>query len=296
MKKSNKKTSAWRVLAISLAFILLLPVGYYALRLFVPPSNIYEITADYASDPYNPAEAVGMFPYVFVGYVEKTYDMNQTRLYRQFPESRRNDNAHPAFTECIIRVLKNIQGELRTDVPISYYKPSGLDMTLSTFTQYKDDVYPEKGKIYIFLANAAEDNTFGGAGPNTTVELEEGITADNLDRSNIYQRFVKACENPVRNSVIQQLWNNIPWYMSEFDVNFKENGQLLSDSPSLETYAKWQAEKDREWAEGEAEREAQFERDKRELEEESKRAAEIDPTVQGSTIAGQAGVDVNDYE
>ncbi|MCL2022752.1 MAG: hypothetical protein FWG82_00075 [Oscillospiraceae bacterium] len=296
MRKSTKKTSFWRVLAISLAFILALPTGYYVFRQFVPPTKTNEILSDYASNPYIVAERVSFAPYAFVGYVEKTYDMNQARLYRSFPASRTEDFACNAYTECVIKVLKNIKGDLRTDVPISYYKPGGLEPTLSALIKHRDDVIPEEGKLYVFLANASEDSTFGGGGPNSTVELEQGITAETLEKSEIYQEFVEGCKNPVLNDWAHTYLAYVPRYMSEFDVNFKENGQLLPDSPSLETYAKWQAEKDREWAEGEAEREAQFERDKRELEEESKRAAEIDPTVQGPTRAGQPGVDVNDYE
>jgi len=240
MKKFTKKSLLWRVPVMLLAFIVASAGGYYVYRQFVPPTEIRYSRADYAGNPYNLRERAAIFTYVFVAYVEETYDMHTTKLYRKFPASQLEETAN---TECTLKVIRNIKGELRTDAPVTYYKPLGANETLAYLIFDKDDVIPEKGKTYLFLGFVAEDNTIGGGGPNSTVELEEGITIENLDESKVYQRFIDACENPERNSTMQGLYENLPRYMSEFDVNFKKiTGQLLPDSPSIEKYESWQAE------------------------------------------------------
>ena len=251
--KKNIKALLWRIVVISVVVVVALPVGYYVFRRFVPPTRALYSRSDYACNPYNIPERVGSFPYVFVAYVEETYDMHTTKFYRRFPDYLFDLNE--ATTECTLRVLKNIQGELRTDITITYYKSIGINVTLSYLVLENGDVLPEKGKTYIFLGSAREDNTFGGGGPNSTVELEKGITVENLEESEVYQKFVEACKNPIRNDTIQSLWDNMLRHMSEFDVNFDGTpGQLLPDSPSLERYEAWRAENESKWAEKEASR------------------------------------------
>ncbi|MDR0884380.1 MAG: hypothetical protein LBN05_07240 [Oscillospiraceae bacterium] len=195
MKKSTKKSL--RVLAILLAVLLGSGVGFYTFRQFVSPKTVLYSHADFMRLSTDLREIVATSPYVFVGRVEKTYDVQTTKLYRKAPPSiRAYMETGSSFTECIVQVVRNIKGELPMDEPITFYKSGGVTSDLLMVSLAEGDILPEAEKLYLFIPIAdKDDGSLRGGRLESTWPLEEDITEETLDQSKIVQTYQDAFDH-----------------------------------------------------------------------------------------------------
>lgn len=187
-------------------------IGFYSWRTHIP-TEINYIHCDTAYNPYDPKEVIGSQAYVFVGYVAETHDYMTEKYIRDFPERIKAVNRPK--TECVVKIIKNIKGELQEGVSLSFYKGGGISEDRKYIELYDNDLMPQVGKYYIFTGYAHEDGTVTGGGPNGTVALEDGITAENLESSKLYQEYVDAYKNQIlpKYSIGYS-------YLAKNDVNF----------------------------------------------------------------------------
>ena len=169
-------------------------IGYHSWRTHIPTEIAY-IHSDIAHNTDNPRENVGVQPYVFVGFVEETHDYMMEKYKREFPEIIKEDER--PTTECKVKVIRNIKGNLQEGVSFSFYKGGGISEDRKYIVMHEHDLIPESGKYYIFMGFAHEDGTITGGGPNGTIELESDINADNLESSKLYQEYVDDVENQI---------------------------------------------------------------------------------------------------
>lgn len=169
-------------------------IGYHSWRTHIPTEIAY-IHCDTLYNPYNPREVIGSQAYVFVGFVEETHDYMTEKYKREFPEIIKKSDRPK--TECKVKVIKNIKGNLQEGASFSFYKGGGITVDRQYIELYNNDLIPKVGKYYIFTGYAHEDGTVTGGGPNGTIELESDITAENLESSKLYQEYVDAAENQV---------------------------------------------------------------------------------------------------
>lgn len=177
------------------------------------PTEIQYIHAVSMINFYDPREVVGEKDYVFIGIVEETHDYFTEKDKREFPASVTDYNR--PITECNVKVIKNIKGTLKEGISFPFYKGGGVSKDYKYIVLYENDFIPEIGKYYIFTGYAHEDGTVTGGGPNGTVALEDGITAENLESSKLYQEYVDAYENQIlpKYSIGYS-------YLAKNDVNF----------------------------------------------------------------------------
>ncbi|MCL2022751.1 MAG: hypothetical protein FWG82_00070 [Oscillospiraceae bacterium] len=191
-----KKTTKIMITVISTILVIpILALSYWGYRHIVPPSN-KSITL--VSSPMNfddPREVVGVKQYVFVGYVEETYDYNLKRFTREFPESIHAFNEE--FTECVVRIVRTIKGDLPEGEVFSFFKTGGYTKDLTFFRMHESDVTPTVGGLYIFTGVAHPCGTMTGGGNNGTIELEDWVTDETLEKSELYQKYVDAYENQI---------------------------------------------------------------------------------------------------
>lgn len=174
--------------------VIVAVIGYHSWRNHIP-TEIYYIHSDVAHNTDNPRENVGVQTYVFVGYVEETHDYMTEKHQREFPTIITDLDTET--TECNVRVIKNIKGNLQEGSTFSFYKDGGISKDRKYIVMHRNDLIPENGKYYIFMGFAHEDGTVTGGGENGTIELESGINAENLENSKLYQEYVDAVENQV---------------------------------------------------------------------------------------------------
>ena len=162
----------------------------------IAPKKIMYYSSQVGYNPYDPREQLGNFPYVFVGFVEETHDYMTERRKREFPKIIKEIDR--PMTECKVTVIKNIKGNLIEGISFSLYKSGGLSKNPRYIAMEQGDLIPESGKYYIFIGLAHADGTLTVGGLNDAIELESGITADNLDNSLLYQEYVDAFNNQTK--------------------------------------------------------------------------------------------------
>lgn len=188
-----KKHLKWIIPVICIAFVI---GGYFIYRYTrIPTEIIYGEPSDTDVNLDDPRELVGVKQYVFVGYVEETYDYYTEKGSRDFPEII--DYYDREWTECRVKVIKNIKGELIEGETFSFYKTGGITKDREYIWLNPNDFIPEVGKYYIFTGKAHPDGTITGGGTNGTIELESGITAETISTSEIFKKYVDAYENQI---------------------------------------------------------------------------------------------------
>lgn len=190
-----KKHFKWIIPVITVVLVGSIGCGYFILKSNKIPTEIKYIHANTAYNPNDPKEVIGSQAYVFVGFIEETHDYMTEKDTREFPERIKKKDL--PRTECVVKVIKNIKGELTEGVSFSFYKGGGISENRKYIELYENDLIPEVDKYYIFTGYAHEDGTVTGGGPNGTIELEEGINAENLESSKLYQEYIDAAENQV---------------------------------------------------------------------------------------------------
>lgn len=210
MKKNNK----WLVAFLFIVVAFACGSGFAFWRSHKIPKEIVYTYSDTDVNLDNPCEVVGVKEYVFVAYVTETHDYFMENEKREFPESVKNiDNP---CTECVVKVIKNIKGNLTEGETFSFYQMAGVTKDRKYIEMEENDLIPEIGKYYILSGVAHSDGIMTGGGKNGTIALESNITEVNLLDSEIYKKYLNAFENqiPPKNKSLY------PNYLSVIDVNY----------------------------------------------------------------------------
>ncbi len=222
-----KKYFKWIIPVICIIVVSSIAGGVLYFQKNHIPNKIEYIHSNTTINIDDPREVVGSQRYVFVGFVEETYDYFMEKDTREFPEIIKNYN--DATTECRVKIVKNIKGNLTENITFSFFKDGGISEDRKCIQLHENDLIPEVGKYYIFTGYAHEDGTVTGGGPNGTIELESGITAENLETSKLYQKYVDAFNN----QILPSIDSGIPMYVAKEDINYdngKYNKQLYQKS------------------------------------------------------------------
>lgn len=208
--------------------------GYMAWENYIPTEVRYMMSGDTAVNLSDPKEVVGVKDYVFVGYVQETYDYYTEKSSHEFPDVV--DYYDMPFTECRVKIIASIKGNLEEETVFSFYKVGGIVQSRSYILLDEDDIMPEKGKYYIFTGLAHADGTMTGGGTNGTIELEAGINESNLEKSKIYKTYLDAYEN----QILPDSQSVYPDFLCTADESY---GDGTYNAELYEDYAKMKKEK-----------------------------------------------------
>lgn len=194
-----------KLLTILLSVFVVLSILFVAWLSYKPTKTSYfKGCTEYSININDLREVVGVADYVFVGYVEETYDYNHDRLFHKFPKVI--DYYGGPFTECKVTVTECIKGNIPAGEKLSYYKVGGvtwlrtsiyLDVDEGYIEEGCVDYYPEVGKYYVFRGIAHPDGTITGGGINSTEPLEENYDLNNYKQSTVFQKWVDAYKNQI---------------------------------------------------------------------------------------------------
>lgn len=178
-------------------------------------SNVKSLDTQYISPSYvvdmnNPKEVVGSSSNVFIGYIE---EMTDTYYISNLPYTRYN-----------VKVINNIKGELPIDSTVRVNKEGGISENSSYYILLENDFLPDEGEYYIFnVRERSEDGSYTASGINSVVlindidmqsvtgditpdnsnasnikqESDEDIVVNELENSEIYQKYVDAYKNQI---------------------------------------------------------------------------------------------------
>lgn len=203
----------------------------------IPTKIVYTPSSDTDVNLDDPKEVVGVSDYVFVGKTEETYDYYSQKLQRKFPAIV--DYFGGEFTECRLKIIAGIKGNLTVGNVFSYYKVGGINRSRTCIVLEEGDILPEAGKYYIFTGGAHADGTMTGG---MTIPLEDNINENNLEESKIYQQYVDAFNN----QILPSYKGIYPDFLCTADINYGDgsyNAELYS------VYLKKNEEFDRKYAE-----------------------------------------------
>lgn len=155
---------------------------------------IERIAGSYYVDIYDPVALTSSADYAFVGNVVKNNGCEY------------EDGERP-YTNYDIRVIKNLKGELRTDIDIPITKRGGISVDGSCYEVYEDDLLPKEGDVCIFTAYGTEEGELAVIGANSTlllevpedfissIESDEKYIEEVLEKDEEYRTYVDASEN-----------------------------------------------------------------------------------------------------
>lgn len=142
------------------------------------------IETSYAFDVWDYRSLAVFYKYIFVGRLE-------CEVGREYDE----DGVPDTFYK--VTPLMNIQGELELGKELTYKKQCGISENGKYCFILSGDILPEEGKLYIFGVKAIDNGEIlYSSGANSTIALEENITAENLTESALVAKMIDACENP----------------------------------------------------------------------------------------------------
>ena len=171
-----------RKFKVLLACVSVLAVGLVITAILVLPISA-DIRADYAIDINNPRQFAGWADYVFVGKVEKNNGLID-----------QGEGSRELFTEYQVQVLENLKGTLLMDGPISVVKCGGVYGGIYREVM-EDDVLPDTGKTYVFLATASTDGTLLVYGANSNIALDD--KQENIADSAVVRNYRDAVKNQI---------------------------------------------------------------------------------------------------
>ena len=155
---------------------------------------IERIAGSYYVDIYDPVALTSSADYAFVGNVVKNNGCEYEDGERQ-------------YTNYDIRVIKNLKGELRTDIDIPITKRGGISVDGSCYEVYEDDFLPKEGDVCIFTAYGTEEGELAVIGANSTlllevpedfissIESDEKYIEEVLEKDEEYRTYVDASKN-----------------------------------------------------------------------------------------------------
>lgn len=109
-----KKYFKWIIPVICIIVVSSIAGGVLYFQKNHIPNKIEYIHSNTTINIDDPREVVGSQRYVFVGFVEETYDYFMEKDTREFPEIIKNYN--DATTECRVKIVKNIKGNLTENI------------------------------------------------------------------------------------------------------------------------------------------------------------------------------------
>lgn len=186
-----------KFISVICAVIILGAGCYYLYSITLAPKKFSYYISEPSYNAGNTRAVVGIHPYVFVGYIEETHDYMSERFKREFPETIKEIDL--PMTECKVKIIKNIKGNLIENSSFSVYKTGGLNKSLTHIKMEQDSIMPQSERYYIFIGYAHEDGTLTVGDHPGIVEIESGINAENLENSKLYQEYVDAAENQIKN-------------------------------------------------------------------------------------------------
>lgn len=132
------------------------------------------ISGSFIFDVHDMNALVGDADYVFIGRVLEKGNTHYAPE-EGLPETRYK-----------IQVLKNIKGELSTDLEIPINKEGGYVESEDFTYLYEDDYLPKQGDACIFFAYANKgDDALGVSGPNSTILLKSVPAKTLVDSSTL---------------------------------------------------------------------------------------------------------------
>ncbi|UOO38518.1 hypothetical protein IZU99_04505 [Oscillospiraceae bacterium CM] len=165
-----------------ISFVILAGAAYISIDHFAGKDTIptYYVHALYPINREDKQITVGDADYVFVGYVDKLVNT----IYK-YPLTIETENGTKTvtspYTNYYVTVLKNIKGNLQTNVSIPVQKNGGISEDGSMYIIPENDVLPQVNNTYIFLVYVQEDGTILVTGVNSNVKLD----ISNRDKINI---------------------------------------------------------------------------------------------------------------
>lgn len=219
-----------KIISVICAVMILGAGSYYLYRITLAPKKYSYYITEPGYNASEPREVVGMHPYVFVGYIEELHDYNTERFKREFPEIIKKSGY--AWTECDVKVIKNIKGNLIEGITFPLYKSGGVSRDLMYIQKEQNSIMPESKKYYIFFGYVREDGALLVGSLPGIVELENEINCDNLDTSEIYQKYIDAAENEIRYYLTENK------FLSKADKNYGDgsyNAQIQKEILKEET-------------------------------------------------------------
>jgi len=165
-RMKNKYITGICILSTIIAIVCILN---YTNKNGKPSIPTYSIHGSFVVNIDDPKEVVGDADYVFMGnVVEQTGTLYKNKV----PIEQENGDVlyiANAYTNYTVSVIENIKNELVTSENISISKIGGIREDSSAYDIFEDDVLPEVGKTYIFIAYAQEDGSLLVAGPNSNI-------------------------------------------------------------------------------------------------------------------------------
>lgn len=161
------------------------------------------VTTMSATYVYNVAdirESVGMADYVCIGKVLSNDGTVYEHVVAMEKANGGFEKVGDPYTKYTVQVVENIKGKLQMDQPITLKKDGGIAQDGKSVWLYEDDILPQVGKYYVFLAYAQEDGSLLVSGADSNVLVEEGKTTK--DKSAIVNsaesaRYEKAVQNEI---------------------------------------------------------------------------------------------------
>ncbi|MEZ0119680.1 UNVERIFIED_ORG: hypothetical protein ABRZ91_003637 [Heyndrickxia coagulans] len=152
----------------------------------------------------NPEETVGDADYVFLARVEEKTGTAYKNTTQIETEEGTKEISTP-YTNYKITVLENMKGELETDKPIPLQKAGGISKDGSSIVTFDDDVLPEVGQSYVFLAYAQDDGSLLVSGPKSNTEvsgIDDTDTSDTIESSSVnHSSVMKTYKNALKHQI-----------------------------------------------------------------------------------------------
>lgn len=162
---------------------------------------IHTVGASYDLNIDNPLEVVGDSDYVFVGKVSKN---TGTRYENPVPIEISTGEVKyigEAYTQYEVEVISNIKNDLVINKPIKIEKLGGIREDGSAYDVLEEDVLPEVGKTYVFVAYAQPDGSLLVSGANSNIEFDESskelLNDKLLENTEEYKQYEDAVKNEI---------------------------------------------------------------------------------------------------
>lgn len=184
---------------------------------FFPRRGAADVPTEYidtvfAFDMDDLRKVVGSKSYVFAAEVLSVKDALSELSREELPA--RVAASGSAYTRCILKLIRNIKGELSDDEEIVLWQAGGLSADRKKRWMYEKEPVIEQGGRYIFTAVAWEDGCLVGGGYNSTRVMTEGI--DDLEKDPAYIEFVEAYND----QIIPDTAALFPSFICNYDVNY----------------------------------------------------------------------------
>ena len=201
------------------------------------PVEATNVDAFYAIDINNLNEYIGHVDYVFIGRVDRFIETKHLDLTSAAEERASQDQYKQPYSYYDIIVEENIKGDLIQEVPIRIVKPGGISLDGTRYELYEEDLLPEVGFSYLFMAYADKEGELWVIGPSTAIPIGNGPNNPITTFSSVPtgdKETIKKYHNAASNEVPY----NRTRYMSIYDVNSEnipETNQTPTESPQIPT-------------------------------------------------------------